>query len=193
MMPAKAYKLHLCLNVFCICLIALLGAVIPAKAYADFENYDIAVLQSLDKITARTATFEARVGATLSYGQVFMKVMTCKKRPPIERPEAAAFLKVWEVEAGKSAQWIFSGWMFASSPSLSAMDHPIYDVWLLDCKKSPEQEAADLAAEEAEEAALKASEDAVSQEPEVIEEKEPVEEAVDSEALSAPSSDELDN
>ena len=104
-------------------------------AQAEFEDYDIAILQSLDKITARTATFEAPIGTTLSYGQVFMKVMGCRKRPPIETPEATAFVKVWEIEPGKNPEWIFSGWMFASSPALSAMDHPIYDIWVLDCKK----------------------------------------------------------
>lgn len=108
----------------------------PFQAHAAFEEYDTAILQSLDKITARTATFEAKVGSTLSYGQVFMKVTACKKRPVIESPEATAFLKVWEVEPGKKPEWIFSGWMFASSPALSAMDHPIYDIWVLDCKNS---------------------------------------------------------
>lgn len=121
--------LSLCLGV-----LTFMSAV--PSAYAEFEEYDTAVLQSLDKITARTATFEAKVGATLSYGQVFMKVTACRKRPAIESPEATAFLKVWEVEPGKKPEWIFSGWMFASSPALSAMDHPIYDVWVIDCKNA---------------------------------------------------------
>ncbi|MAS87505.1 MAG: hypothetical protein CMH30_05970 [Micavibrio sp.] len=116
--------------------IAALCFITPAAHATEYEDYDIAVLQSLDKITARTATFEAKIGSTLSYGQVYMKVMACKKTPPFEKPESAAFIKIWEVEAGKAAEWIFSGWMFASSPSISAMDHPIYDVWLLDCKNS---------------------------------------------------------
>ncbi len=140
---------NICAGVFVFLVAVLISLLVPSSAHADFEEYDVAILQSLDKITARTATFEAKVGATLSYGQVFMKVMTCKKRPPIERPEASAFLKVWEVEPGKKPEWIFSGWMFASSPALSAMNRPIYDIWVLDCKNSAEkikaQEAVDNA------------------------------------------------
>lgn len=114
--------------------ITLLLVAVPMQARAEFEEYGTAVLQSLDKITARTATFEANIGATLSYGQVFMKIMSCRKTTPIDQPESAAFLKIWEIEPGQEPEWIFSGWMFASSPALSAMDHPIYDIWVLDCK-----------------------------------------------------------
>jgi hypothetical protein len=120
-------------KLFFITVLCVMTSVVHATEY---EDYDIAVLQSLDKITARTATFDAKIGSTLSYGQVYMKVMACKKTPPFEKPESTAFIKIWEVQAGKAAEWIFSGWMFASSPSISAMDHPIYDVWLLDCKSS---------------------------------------------------------
>ncbi len=92
-------------------------------------------LRSLDKITARTRTFEAEVGQTLKFGSLYIKVQTCKKAAPVEQPESAAFLQIWEHETGKDPEWVFSGWMFASSPALSAMDHPIYDVWVLDCLK----------------------------------------------------------
>lgn len=90
-------------------------------------------LQSLDKSTARTKTFEAAVGETVQFGPLYIKVQTCRKNAPIETPESAAFLQVWEVLPDQSSEWVFSGWMFASSPSLSAMDHPIYDVWVLEC------------------------------------------------------------
>ncbi|MCE7887760.1 MAG: DUF2155 domain-containing protein [Alphaproteobacteria bacterium PRO2] len=111
------------------------------------ENYPVVKLQSLDKVTARTMTFEAKVGNTVKFGSLFIKIQACAKAPPIEQPESAAFLQIWEMKSkGESdsvsvkdqppkeeAQWIFSGWMFASSPALSHMDHPIYDVWVLDC------------------------------------------------------------
>jgi len=99
----------------------------------EMVDYPVVKLQSLDKVTARTMTFEARVGSTMKFGQIFIKVQACRKAPPIEQPESAAFLQVWEVTPEDKAEWIFSGWMFASSPGLSAMDHPIYDVWVIDC------------------------------------------------------------
>lgn len=101
---------------------------------ASFEDYPVARLQSLDKVTARTMTFEARVGATIKFGPIYIKTRACRKPPIAEKPEAAAFLQVWETDVKTDApRWVFSGWMFASSPALSAMDHPIYDVWVLDC------------------------------------------------------------
>ncbi len=103
-------------------------------AYArEMEEYPRIKLQSLDKITARTMTFEANVGDTLKFGPLYIKIMSCQKSLPIEEPESAAFLQIWEIDKNKESKWVFSGWMFASSPSLSAMDHPIYDVWVIDC------------------------------------------------------------
>jgi len=97
------------------------------------EDFPLVKLQSLDKVTARTMTFEANVGSTVKFGPLYIKVRACRKSPPIEQPESAAFLQIWEVTPKDEAEWIFSGWMFASSPGLSFMDHPIYDVWVLDC------------------------------------------------------------
>lgn len=97
-------------------------------------------LRSLEKTTARTMTFEADVGSTLKFGSLFIKVQSCQKSSPVDLPEAAAFLQIWEETPEKKrdkddgeSDWVFSGWMFASSPALSPMDHPIYDVWVLDC------------------------------------------------------------
>lgn len=98
------------------------------------EDYSVIKLQALDKSTARTVTFQAKVGSTIQYGSLFIKTQACRKSPPLEKPESAAFMQIWEVPIGKEkSEWIFSGWMFASSPALSAMDHPVYDVWVLDC------------------------------------------------------------
>jgi hypothetical protein len=107
------------------------------------DNFPIVKLRSLDKVTARTMTFEARVGSTLKFGSLYIKVQACRKAPPIETPESASFLQIWEVAPDQKAEWVFSGWMYASSPGLSSMDHPIYDVWVLDCleKKSSEAQA----------------------------------------------------
>jgi hypothetical protein len=96
--------------------------------------YEIAVLQGLDKVTARVLTIEAPVGETVSFGALEIIVRTCDKRPPEETPESKVFVDIWEVFRGEPAQSLFRGWMFASSPALSAMEHPVYDVWVLDCK-----------------------------------------------------------
>lgn len=90
-------------------------------------------LRSLDKITARTGTFQAEVGSTVKFGSLYIKPRVCKQASPLESPESAAFLQIWEVNAEDESEWVFSGWMFASSPGLSSMDHPIYDVWVLSC------------------------------------------------------------
>ena len=111
-------------------------------AYAEMADYPIVKLQSLDKVTARTMTFEAKVGSTVKFGPLYIKVQACRKAPPIEKPESAAFLQIWEVTPHEEAKWIFSGWMFASSPSLSSMDHPIYDVWVIDCLEDKTKEEA---------------------------------------------------
>lgn len=96
-------------------------------------DFPVVKLQSLDKITARTMTFEAKVGSTVKFGPLYIKIQSCRKAPPTDQPESASFLQIWEVTPDDKAKWVFSGWMFASSPALSPMDHPIYDVWVIDC------------------------------------------------------------
>jgi len=119
------------LKTFCLAVVlACLGA--PAQAV----TYEIAVLQGLDKVTARVLTIEAPVGEVVTFGALEIIARTCDKRPPEETPESAAFLDIWEVRQGEPAASLFRGWMFASSPALSAMEHPVYDVWVLDCKNS---------------------------------------------------------
>lgn len=137
------------------CLLGLMGGVallliMAPPAFAVMQDMPVVKLQSIDKITGRTVTFEARVGSTVKYGPLYIKVQACRKAPPIEQPESAAFIQVWEVTPRDVSKWVFSGWMFASSPALSAMDHPIYDVWVLDCmeKKTEEAEAERRKAEE---------------------------------------------
>ncbi|MBT3238128.1 MAG: DUF2155 domain-containing protein [Rhodospirillaceae bacterium] len=101
----------------------------PATA----DPYNTAVLQGLDKVTARVSTIEAPVGDSIKFGALEIIARTCDKRPPEETPESATFLDIWEVKPGEPAISIFRGWMFASSPALSALEHPVYDVWVLDC------------------------------------------------------------
>ena len=98
--------------------------------------YEVAILQGMDKVTARVATIEAPVGEVVKFGTLEIIARHCDKRPPEETPESASFLDIWEVREGEAAVSLFRGWMYASSPALSALEHPVYDVWVLDCRKS---------------------------------------------------------
>ena len=113
---------------------ALLGLGLDGERPADAAPQVTAVLQGLDKITARISTIEAPLDKEVSFGDLRIVVRACQKRPPEEPPESAAFLEIREAKPGKAATMLFSGWMFASSPAVSALDHPVYDVWVLDCK-----------------------------------------------------------
>jgi len=104
--------------------VAILALATPNVATAETIAEPVALLQGLDKITARVSKFEAPVG---------IRVRDCEKNPPEETPESAAFLEIDEVRPGEANLRVFSGWMFASSPALSALEHPVYDVNVLDC------------------------------------------------------------
>ena len=104
-----------------------------SNGYTLASPYNIIVLQGLDKVTARVHTFQAPLGSVVRFGTLEIIAHQCDKRPPEETPESAAFLDVSEVRQGEPTQSLFRGWMFASSPALSALEHPVYDVWVLDC------------------------------------------------------------
>jgi hypothetical protein len=115
--------------------IALLLALAPgAVARADMIAEPVAALQGLDKITARVSNFDAPVGQPVRFGSLSIRVRACEKSPPEEPPESAAFLEIQSLRPGKDPVTEFSGWMFAQSPALSALEDPIYDVTVLDCK-----------------------------------------------------------
>jgi hypothetical protein len=119
----------------CCLLLALVG--VGADVVQAQQTYDAAVLRGLDKITARITTFEAPVGQEVAFGTLRILTFACRKRPPEEPPEVAVFLKISEHRPGDDLPTpMFTGWMFASSPALSALEHPVYDVWAIDCKMS---------------------------------------------------------
>ena len=123
-------------SVSSLCILGITGFLHPvnAKPVSTWYDYDGVELRALDKTTARATTFKAKVGQTLRFGEIFVKVRACRKPPAVEKEESASFIQVWEKDKEQDeSQWVFSGWMFASSPALSAMDHPIYDVWVLSC------------------------------------------------------------
>ncbi len=94
--------------------------------YAD----SIVQFRALDRVTGRNYTFEAPLNSESSFGELIIVPKLCLKNPPEKTPESATYLIV--TERGNSIP-IFKGWMFSSSPGLSALEHPVYDVWLLDC------------------------------------------------------------
>ncbi|NVJ93789.1 MAG: DUF2155 domain-containing protein [Methylocystaceae bacterium] len=112
----------------------LCGLFMGLAPVAQADPYDTVVLQGLDKVTARVSTIEAPVGQFIRFGTLEIVARTCDKRPPEETPESAAFLDITDVKPGEPATEVFRGWMFASSPALNSMEHPVYDVWVLDCK-----------------------------------------------------------
>jgi hypothetical protein len=109
--------------------VLILGAPLDSLA----ETFNVALLQGMDKVTARVTKIQAPIGQVVKFGTLEIIARTCDKRPPEEPPESAAFLDIWEVREGAAATSLYRGWMFASSPALSAMEHPVYDVWVLDC------------------------------------------------------------
>lgn len=117
-------------------------------AQADNLVGEKVVLRALDKVTATTQDYTVIVGDNLKYGSLDITVRHCEKRPPEETPETYAFLQITDArtdgEGGEAEhEKLFSGWMFASSPALSALEHPVYDIWVLDCVVPPQLEALD--------------------------------------------------
>jgi hypothetical protein len=104
------------------------------------QERPVAMLRALDKVTARVTTISAPVGREVRFGTLRILVRTCKKRPPEEPPETSVFLEILDLRPRSAPQRVFTGWMFASSPALAAMEHPTYDVWPIDCiAPSPSQ------------------------------------------------------
>lgn len=97
-----------------------------------------AVFAGLDKITGRITSFDTDIGEIVQFGALRVKAEACYTRPSTEAANTDAFVEVDEITLQNEVKRIFSGWMFAASPGLHAVEHPIYDVWLIDCK-SPEQ------------------------------------------------------
>ncbi len=110
----------------------------PPPSTAAAPATTVAVLQGLDKTTARVTTIEAPLDKPVHFGTLTITARACDKKPPEEPPDTTAFLEIDESRAqGQSStdvRRVFSGWMFAQSPALSTLEHPVYDVTVLDCK-----------------------------------------------------------
>jgi hypothetical protein len=117
----------------------VLGALVAAcfsisTARADRIKHPTAVFAGLDKITGRIISFEAAIDETVQFGSLQITPRVCYTRPPTEAPRTDGFVEVDEVTEKKTFDRIFSGWMFAASPGLHGVEHPVYDIWLTDCK-----------------------------------------------------------
>lgn len=91
-------------------------------------------LQGLDKQTARVYIIDAPIGKVIEFGTLRILVHRCLESAPEDQPESKAFVVISENKVDTPSQVLFSGWMFASSPAISALDHPVYDVWVKSCK-----------------------------------------------------------
>lgn len=114
----------------------------PASAQEKIAN-PIAVFSGLDKITGRITTFDVYINETVQFGALQLTPRVCYTRPDTEAPKTDTFVEVDEITLDRKIRKIFSGWMFADSPGLNAVEHPVYDVWLKSCKQKSDVPAPD--------------------------------------------------
>jgi hypothetical protein len=123
------------------------------------------VFAGLDKITGRIISFDVAINETVQFGALQMTPRVCYSRPPTETPNTDAFVEVDEVTLQGEIKRIFTGWMFATSPSLNAVEHPIYDVWITDCKGGQSPTVAEAPAETARQPARQQQQQRTTQQP----------------------------
>jgi hypothetical protein len=112
---------------------ALLGAGWATPAAAQRIENGVAVFAALDKVTARISKLEAKLNESVRFGALKVTPRACYSRPPTEPPKTTAFVEVDEMQLDGKEKRIFTGWMFADSPGLNAVEHPVFDVWLTEC------------------------------------------------------------
>ena len=113
---------------------ALAALAAPHPASADKISNPVAVFDGLDKITGRIISFQVAIDETVQFGALQITPRVCYSRPPTEAPQTDVFAQVDEIDEQKQLKRIFSGWMFADSPGLHGIEHPIFDIWLTECK-----------------------------------------------------------
>lgn len=120
-------------------LLGLVSSAVSVLAVSDvhaerMEN-GVAIFAALDKVTARISRFEVPLNETVEFGALKVTPRVCYSRPPTEPPKTTSFVEVDEIQLDGAQKRIFTGWMFAESPGLNAVEHPVFDVWLTDCQK----------------------------------------------------------
>ena len=114
----------------------LIAVLWPQMAHAQKIKNQIAVFAALDKVTAQISPLEVPIDKTGKFGPLSITPRVCNTRPPTEQPVTAAFVEIDETQLDDTRKRIFEGWMFAESPGLHAVEHPVFDVWLTSCKTS---------------------------------------------------------
>jgi hypothetical protein len=116
---------------------ALLGknVVTEDKATLPTDYGSKAILQGINKITARSEKLTVTVGSVTNFGKLEIIVHKCWYAPPDETPESKVLLEIWENRPKEDKIQLFHGWMFASTPALSALEHPVYDITVIKCEK----------------------------------------------------------
>jgi hypothetical protein len=109
------------------------GLAWSAPALAERQENAVAVFAALDKVTARISRLEVRLNETVKFGSLKVTPRVCYSRPPTEPPKTTSFVEVQEEMLDGKEKKLFSGWMFAESPGLNAVEHPVFDVWLTEC------------------------------------------------------------
>lgn len=116
------------------CAAAIIFAAGPAQAQP--ISNPVAVFSGLDKITGRITTFDVYIDETVQFGSLQLTPRVCYSRPASEAQNVTAFVEVDQVSLRATMRRVFSGWMFAESPALHAVDDAVYDIWLIDCRQS---------------------------------------------------------
>ncbi|RWL81770.1 MAG: DUF2155 domain-containing protein [Mesorhizobium sp.] len=107
----------------------------PAPAASERITNPVAEFAGIDKITGRIITFDVYVDETVQFGALQVTPRVCYSRPDTEQPKTDSFVEVDEITLDRKIRRIFTGWMFAESPGLNAVEHAVYDVWLKGCKQ----------------------------------------------------------
>ncbi len=128
------------------CVLTVLTSVMPGTSFAQVESQDlapaqdpritnkVAVFSGIDKITGRIITFDVYIDETVQFGALQVTPRVCYSRDETQKPKTTTFVEVDEITLDRKIRRIFTGWMFADSPGLNAVDHAVYDVWLKDCR-----------------------------------------------------------
>ena len=95
------------------------------------------VMRGLDKITGRPTSITAQIGKPIHFATLTITARFCYSTPQSETPETAAFVQIEDHRPDQPSRRVFSGWMYASSPGLNAVEHPLYDVWVISCNNAP--------------------------------------------------------
>ena len=126
-------------------LLALSAGLLSNQAQAARIDNPVAVFSGLDKITGRITTFDVYVNETVQFGALQVTPRACYSRDDTEQQKVDGFVEVDEITLDRRIRRIFTGWMFADSPGLNAVEHPIYDVWLKECKQKSDVPPPDTA------------------------------------------------